>query len=81
VDFEYRIVPFIGDVSSRDKRSAQKVADQLQAVINANIGNGWEFYRIDQVQIVVSPGCLGALFGGSQTTVALDQVTFRRRLS
>lgn len=80
-DYEYHIVPFLGEAKDRDSRSAQRVAEQLKATIDANIGNGWEFYRIDQVQILVRPGCLGSLLGGREATVALDQVIFRRARS
>lgn len=76
--FEYRILPFLGDIRSRDQRSAQRVSEQLKATIDANIGDGWEFYRIDQVQILVRPGCLAAIFGARASTMALDQVIFRR---
>ncbi|MBI2861646.1 MAG: hypothetical protein HYX89_02380 [Chloroflexi bacterium] len=76
--YEYRVVPFIGDVVGRDKKTAEKVAAQLNQVISSNIGNGWEFFRIDQVQILVRPGCLGGPFGAQSSTAGLDMIPFRR---
>lgn len=77
-DYEYRVVPFLGDIPQRDKQGAEKVAKQLQATIDANVGGGWEFYRIDQVQILARPGCLAAFGGAREATFALDMVSFRR---
>lgn len=81
MDYEHRVVPFLGDVRSRDKDSADKVAKQLQAVIDSNAVGGWEFYRIDQVQIAVQPGCLAGILGAKVTMIGLDQITFRRAKS
>jgi len=41
-------------------------------------GQGWEFYRIDSVQIQVSPGCLASLLGAKATYINFDQAIFRR---
>ncbi len=54
------------------------VSEQLQMAINANTGGGWEFYQLTDVNIEVSPGCLGMLFGGSVSYVTFDQIVFRR---
>ena len=76
--YQYRVVPFMGQANARDARSAERVSAQLKSLIDANVGEGWEFYRIDQIQVAVSPGCLGGLFGQRETMVALDQVIFRQ---
>lgn len=76
--YEYRIVPFLGDVPARDQRGAEKVATQLQALIAAHTTDGWEFHRIDQVQVLTRPGCLGALAGRGNNIIGLDMVSFRR---
>ncbi len=76
--YQYQVVPFVGDAAEGDRQAAAKVAKQLQGLIDKVVATGWEFYRVDQVQIVVRPGCLGALIGMRPTTMALDMVTFRR---
>ncbi len=76
--FQYKVMPFIGQVGEGDKHGATKVAAQLQKLIDEMTGQGWEFYRIDQVQIAVRPGCLSAFLGGRTNYISFDMVTFRR---
>jgi hypothetical protein len=81
MDYRYHVVPFLAQVNSRDSRSADRIAAQLQSVIDTNVTEGWEFYRIDQVQVSVKRGCLGALLGQKETLMALDHVILRRELA
>jgi hypothetical protein len=76
--YVYRVVPFIGHIKSGEKDGAHKVAAQLQQVINEGAGQGWEFYRIDRVQIAVRPGCLASLLGAQTSYIGFDQIVFRR---
>ncbi len=80
MSYEYNVVPFIGRIRGGkfDERSAAAVAEQLEAVITEHATDGWEFYRIDQVQIEVKPGCLGGLLGQKAAYVLFDEVVFRR---
>lgn len=78
--YEYLVVPFVGQLKSGliSVENAHKVSEQLQAVISQHTRNGWEFYRIDKVDIQVTPGCLAALFGARVSFITFDQVIFRR---
>jgi hypothetical protein len=78
--YEYQVVPFIGRIRNSvfSQENANTVAAQLQQTISEGVAAGWEFYRVDQVQILVSPGCLGALFGRKSEVISFDQVVFRR---
>ena len=77
--FEYRVVPFIGQIKAGDKRGAHTVATQLEALINGNAAQGWEFFSVDRVQIAVAPGCLAAFVGTKTSYIGFDQVIFRRQ--
>ncbi|HHE72344.1 MAG TPA: DUF4177 domain-containing protein, partial [Chloroflexi bacterium] len=54
--YQYHVVPFMGQIKA-GKEGAQNVAQQLQELINHYAEQGWEFHRIDRVQIAVQPGC------------------------
>lgn len=77
--FEYLVVPFVGQLKSGvfSVENAQNVTAQLQAVINQYGQQGWEFYRIDKVDVQIKPGCLAALFGASAAVITFDQIIFR----
>ena len=75
-DYEYRVVPFIGQGRGGEFK-AEEIATQLQALIGQNARDGWEFYRIDQIQINVPPGCLPSLLGAKSVVTSFDMATFR----
>ena len=77
--FEYLVVPFVGQLKSGvfSVENAQNVTAQLQSVINQYGQQGWEFYRIDKVNVQIKPGCLAALFGASASYITFDQIIFR----
>ncbi len=77
-NYVYKVVPFIGQIKENDKQGAAKVAGQLQQLLDTYAAEGWEFYRIDQVQIAIRPGCLSALLGGRINYINFDQVIFRK---
>lgn len=81
--YEYLVVPFVGQLKRGviNIENARKVSEQLQAVINQYAQQGWEFYRIDKVDIQITPGCLAALFGAKVNFITFDQVIFRRPLA
>jgi len=56
---EYKVVPFIGKMKSSG--TVKEVASQLQAAINQNATDGWEFHSFNDVNIEVQPGCLAGL--------------------
>jgi ABC-type polysaccharide/polyol phosphate transport system ATPase subunit len=73
---EYKVVPFIGKMKSGS--NAQEVATQLQAAINQNSRDGWEFHSFNDVNIEVQPGCLAGLLGAKAAYVQFDQLVFKR---
>lgn len=77
--YEYLVVPFVGQLKSGvfSVENAQTVSSQLQALIAHYVQQGWEFYRIDKVNIQIKPGCLAALFGASASFITFDQLIFR----
>lgn len=81
--YQYKVIPFIGQLKSGvfSSEGAGKVSEQLQNLINTYAIGGWEFYRIDQVNIHVKPGCMAALLGGKEAIISFDQVTFRQAVS
>ncbi len=83
MDYEYKVVPFKGVIKSAvySDENANEVARQQQAVIEANAVAGWEFYRIDHIEFVAAPGCLGSLTGARAGVISFDQITFRREKS
>ena len=80
MNYKYKVVPFLGQlkrgVVSMD--NASKVSEQLQELIDRHAAEGWDFYRIDKVDIQISPGCLAGLFGSKVSFITFDQVVFRR---
>jgi hypothetical protein len=74
--FDYLVIPFMGRI--KGSQSAGEVSTQLQAVINHQAGQGWEFYQLNDVSIEVSPGCLASLLGARKAYIQLDQLIFRR---
>ncbi len=82
-EFKYLIIPFIGKLKRGvfDMESASNVSTQLQELIDQYSSQGWDFYRIDKVNILVQPGCLASLFGVKAEFLTFDQVIFRSLLS
>lgn len=74
--YQYRVVPFIGAIKA--SQSAADVSKQLEAEINNQATQGWEFWTFNDVNIQVQPGCLGALLGAKASYMAYDQLVFRR---
>lgn len=82
-EYRYLVVPFMGKLKRGvfDLESANKVSEQLQDLINRYTVYGWDFYRVDKVNILVQPGCLASLFGVKASFLTFDQVIFRIRRS
>jgi hypothetical protein len=76
--YEYKAIPFLAEVSSRDRKSAERASAQLTAAINGAATEGWEFHQVGSVSVLVSPGCLAAFGGAKPSTMFIDQMIFRR---
>jgi len=74
-NYTYKVVGFGGHAK------ASRVGDisgQLEAAINAEATDGWEFYQLQAVNVQVAPGCLSSLFGAEASYIQVDQLIFRR---
>ena len=78
--YKYHVVPFIGTIKTGvfSKENSQTVSTQLQSVIDHYSEHGWDFYRLEKVDVQVSPGCLGSLLGQSVSFLTFDQIIFRQ---
>ncbi len=77
--FEYTMVQMPPTVSVQAKnQQGNEAALYLQNLANQYAGQGWEFYRVDTVGVVVRPGCLASLVGGKTQHFEYYVVTFRR---
>lgn len=74
---EFRVVPFVANVSS--KEGAAAAARQLQDLCNANIGEGWEFMGLENVDTYIAgeAGCFG-IGATPGRTVSYSMAVFRR---
>ena len=49
----------------------------LERLVQDYASQGWEFYRVDTITVVIAPGCLGILFGERAQSRHYYIVTFR----
>ena len=80
-NYEYFTEPFSGQTTEKDKQKGTTLAKQLNELINLYASQGWEFYRVDQLTIIVKNGCLATLFGNPFSSQIYDVVIFRRETS
>jgi hypothetical protein len=77
--YDYYMLQLPSNILVSGKRiEGHELATFLQEKANELSKQGWEFYRIDQLNAVANPGCLGSLFGGGQQFVPYSIMTFRR---
>jgi len=77
--YEYKMVqvPPTIEVKAKEQKG-NEAAVYLESLANQYAENGWEFWSVDSIGIVVASGCLGGLFGGKTEATAYYVVTFRR---
>lgn len=75
--YEYRVIPFIGKITN--KQSAVDVSNQLEALINKGVKEGWDFDQLSNVNIEVQPGCIAGLFGAQVAYTRLDMAVFKKQ--
>jgi hypothetical protein len=79
---EYRVVPFVADVSVTEGTAA--AAQQLQDLINQMAQEGWSFVRLENVETLVrdpgSKGCFGlGAVPPAQTVTRFDMAVFQKK--
>lgn len=77
--YEYMMVQVPPTIVVKQKEQAgNEAAVYLQSIANQYATQGWEFYRVDTVGVVVQPGCMASLFGAQRTVTEYYVVTFRQ---
>jgi hypothetical protein len=67
------------NLATKGAQSSAGIAEgYLQSVVDQNAADGWEFYRVDEMTVSNSPGCLGALLGQKETYTVYNVISFRR---
>jgi hypothetical protein len=77
-NYQYIAVPFAGVTKAKDAQPGVTLGKQLTDLINKMSADGWEYYRLDHVSVVIKQGCLATLLGVSSTVRTYDLAIFRR---
>lgn len=79
--YQYKMTQIPSNFVVQDSSGNSSVAaDRLEKLANDYAKQGWEFYRIDTVNVSVKPGCWGGLLGRRAETAPYCIVTFRKEL-
>jgi len=79
MQYDYKMIQIPPTIEIKEtKAQGQEAALYLESLANDMAKEGWEFYRIDTIGVLMKPGCLRSLFGGKPTFVEYYVVTFRR---
>jgi len=79
MSYHYKMIQLPPAISVKAKvEKGQEAAIYLQTIANEQAEQGWEFYRVDTVGVVTTPGCLATLFGSKATYINYFVVTFRK---
>lgn len=78
--YEYTMVQIPKNIGVKaSKHKGNEAAAYLQEVVGEYAVDGWEFYRVDTINVSVLPGCLSGLFGGREQVDAYNVISFRRQ--
>jgi len=79
--YEYKMVQIRPTIAVQaGNHVGDEAARYLQAVVDEQTVDGWEFYRVDTLSVAVPSGCLAGLFGAGTAHDQYYVVTFRRSL-
>ena len=77
--YEYKMIQVPPNIVVKEKgQKGNEAAHYLQTLVNEQVAEGWEFYRVDTVGVVTPAGCLASLFGAKETLKDYYVVTFRK---
>ena len=77
--YQYKMTQIPSNFVTQDSSGNSPVAaDRLEKLANDYAKQGWEFYRIDTVNVSVKPGCLAGLLGRRVESAPYCIVTFRK---
>lgn len=74
--YEYKVVS--GQIVPNYKKK-ETFESCLEKLLNEQTQEGWEFYSQGAITEMVSPGCLGMLFGQRDTLIEHQTFIFRRK--
>ena len=79
IDYAWEFVPFIPRLKrgAFGVENANAIAQQLHEVVDSYEADGWEYVRLEQVNVIHAAGCLAALLGNRDATASYDIVVFR----
>lgn len=79
VTYEYKMVQIPPSIQVQAKEArGNEAAFYLEQIANQYSAQGWEFYRVDTVGVLTSPGCLASLLGQKASYLDYFVVTMRR---
>ena len=79
--FEYYVQPFLGETKRSwfSEQGPQHVAAELQNILNFKATEGWEYVRVEEIEIAQRVGCLVNLFMRKESAMyRYHQIVFRR---
>lgn len=77
--YTYKMQQVPPNISIESKgQKGNEAAAYLEAVVNEQARNGWEFHRVDPIGVQVRPGCLASLFGQKADETTYYVITFRK---
>jgi hypothetical protein len=76
--WETAVVPFVPVVNASDKNPGATIAAQMNSEIARLASQGWEFIRVEHVDLVEMPGCLAGMFGARAVSRTHQMLAVRR---
>jgi len=81
MNYQYKMTQVPTNFVITNANEANGIASEhFERLANDYARHGWEFYRIDTVNVFVQPGCLGLLLGRRSMNIPYCLVTFRRAI-
>lgn len=75
--YQYKVRLIPTNIAVR-KGNLPQVMPQLETFLNSECQGGWEYYRTDSLNLIENAGCLGSMFGASNTFIPVVLFVFRK---
>ena len=77
--FIYKMVQIPPNIAVQmEAHKGNEAAAYLERVVNKYASDGWEFQRVDSIDVLVKPGCMDALNGKKEENSSYYVITFRK---
>lgn len=77
--YQYKMVQIPSNIAvSMKGHKGNEAAAYMEKVVNEWASKGWEFYRVDSVEVTLQPGCFDAFTGKRAGVTAYNVISFRR---